>query len=202
MQRKIRVGVVNGTLITAIVMLGAVIIYLSGYYKLIFLFSDDVGNAILMNKEDIERNIYGDGMKIKIPSRRMCGEMWRDFQNMRTDAIIIISQGEYVRIFNIISKEVREYKHDEYIKHINGMGGYLLFLNALKYDIRNFLRNTLENDERDVIEDSPIIYGCLILPNTDGGLKFMSKSKIMDVNCTWNDVIDYVYPEEESVSIK
>ncbi|AFN84159.1 hypothetical protein EROM_111780 [Encephalitozoon romaleae SJ-2008] len=197
MQKKIKASIVNGMLIIMIVGLGGVITHLSKDYNFFGAVSEDTKNIILMNKRDIEKDIYGDRMKIKIPNRSLCKGMWKGFEDLKTNAIIIISQDEVVKIFNIVSKEMKEYSYDVFIEHINSKGGRLSFLNNAKHGIRNFLKDTFENDERYITEDAPIVYGCLIVPNTDGGLKFMSKSKVMDVDCNWGDIIEYICPDEE-----
>lgn len=197
MQKKIKASIVNGVLITVIVVLGGVITHLSRNYNFFSAISEDTKNIILMNKRDIEKNIYGDRMKVRIPNGSLYKGMWKGFEDLKTNAIIIISQDKVVKIFNIVSKEMKEYNYDVFIGHINSKGGRLSFLNNSKYGIRNFLKDTFESDERYIIEDAPTVYGCLIVPNTDGGLKFMSKSKIMDVDCNWNDIVEYICPDEE-----
>lgn len=201
MTKTIKASTVNGMLIALIVVLGFVIIYLSEWYKIFSLFSEDARSIILMNKEDIERSVYGDGMKMKIQKKKLSGELWKDYERLRTKAIMVFSDGGYVKIFDIGSGDVKQYKHDEYLDYLHGIGSYLLPLNSLKYDVRNFLRDTLEDKERDEVEDAPMVYGCLIIPNTDKGLKFMSRSRTMDVNCNWSD-ISYICPKEGSVSEK
>ncbi|AFM99451.1 hypothetical protein EHEL_111780 [Encephalitozoon hellem ATCC 50504] len=197
MPKKIRAGIVNGVLITIIIVLGGVIVYLSKHCSFLNEIYEDTRSIILTNKRDIDKNIYGDKMKIRISDRSLYGGMWKGFEELKTNVVIIISQDEVVKVFDIVSKEMKEYNHDEYIEHINRKGSCLSFLNNSRHGIRNFLKDTFEDDERDIIEDAPIVHGCLILPNTDGGLKFMSKSKIMDVDCGWNDIVEYIYPDKE-----
>ncbi|ADM12678.1 uncharacterized protein Eint_111790 [Encephalitozoon intestinalis ATCC 50506] len=196
MEKKVKAGLVNSVLISIIIILGIIITHLSFYNSLRDMIFKNPENIILMNKRDIEKNIYGDRMKIQIPPESLSEEMWAGFESLCTNAIIIVSQGDYVKVFNIISRKMNQYKHNEYIKHLESIGNYLFFLNNSNYSIRNFLRDSLGYDGRNVIEDSPMIYGCLILPNTDGGLKFMSKSKIMDVNCNWENIMGYIYLDQ------
>ena len=195
MAKTSKASVTNGMLIALIVVLGLVIAYLSECYKM-FWASEDTRSIILMNRDDIEKNVYGDKMKMEIKKEKLSGEMWKDFEQLGTKAIVFFCDSGYVRILNIGARDVKQYRQDEYLDYLHGIGSYLLPLNTLKYDVRNFLRDVLEDKERDDVEDAPLVYGCLIIPNTDRGLKFMSRSSTMDVNCTWED-IGYIYPKED-----
>ncbi|KAM0671838.1 hypothetical protein CWI42_121770 [Ordospora colligata] len=198
MAGKISAGTTNKYLFVIQIILLGLIVSLLFHLDFIKTPTSDYG-LIQRNNNEIQEYVYDQNTnksKMNVDSSKTVDGMWKHYDVVKTKAILMTSDNEHVKIFDFSNFSMKQYEREAYLKYLNDMGGYVPFLRILRYGIRKFLIDALK-DKIEKENNAPVIYGCLIIPNTEGGYKFMSRLDVMDVECTWRD-IKCVYIKEES----
>ncbi|KAH9410719.1 hypothetical protein HK407_12g18510 [Ordospora pajunii] len=199
MAKKISASTTNKYLFVIQVALLGLIAWLAFDLGFIRAPTNDFGLIQRNNNDEIKKYIYDQNTnesKMTIDSSKLVNGMWKDYDVVKTKAILMTSDNDHVKIFDLSDSSFKQYEREAYLKYLNDMGGYVPFLRILRYGVRKFLMDTLK-DKIEKFNNAPVMYGCLIMPNTEGGYKFMSRLDVMDVECTWRD-IKCIYIKEEN----